>query len=300
MTQDPLNPDFPAVTPTRPVLRYHGGKWMLAPWILAHLPPHRVYTEPYGGAASVLMRKPRARLVEVYNDLDGEIVNLFRLLRDTGTAGVLREVLRGTPFARDEFLLSYEPSVDPIEQARRTVVRSFFGFGSDSASGATTGFRANGNRNNAHPARDFANYPDAMEAFTERLRGVVIENRPALEIIRQHDGPEALHYCDPPYTHGARSDHTVRTGKGYRHEMTDDEHRELAEVLHDAAGMVAVSGYPSPLYDELYGDWRVSERRAIADGGPHAPALERTEVLWLNPACVAALEASRQQSRMFA
>lgn len=158
---------------------------MLAPWIIEHFPEHRIYTEAFGGAASILMRKPRARLVEVYNDLDGEIVNLFRLLRDPVTAGALREVLQNTPFARDEFFLSYEPSEDPLEQARRTVVRSFFGFGSDSASGATTGFRANGNRNNAHPARDFANYPAAMQAFTERLKGVVIENRPAVEILLQ-------------------------------------------------------------------------------------------------------------------
>ncbi len=283
---------------TRPILRYHGGKWMLAPWIIEHLPAHRVYTEPFGGAASVLIRKPRARLVEVYNDMDGEIVSLFRVLRDPVTAGALREVLRLTPFAREEFQLSYQPAEDPIEQARRTVVRSFFGFGSDSASGATTGFRANGNRNNSHPAQDFANYPAALEAFTERLKGVVIESRPGLEIILQHDGPEALHYCDPPYTHGSRSAYTVRTGKGYRHEMTDDDHRRLAEVLHDAAGMVVVSGYHSALYDELYGTWATRTRKAIADGGPSAPALARVEVLWLNPACSEALH--RQQPRLIA
>lgn len=286
------------MTPTRPVLRYHGGKWMLGPWIIDHFPDHRIYTEAFGGAASVLIRKPRAALVEVYNDLDGEIVSLFKLLRDPVTAGKLREVLQSTPFAREEFALSYAPTEDPLEQARRTVVRSFFGFGSDSASGATTGFRANGNRNNAHPARDFANYPAAMEAFTERLKGVVIENRPAVEIILQHDTPETLHYCDPPYTHGSRSSYTVRTGKGYRHEMSDDDHQRLAEVLHGCTGMVVLSGYHSPLYDQLYGTWEVSERHAIADGGPNAPALERTEVLWLNQAVQLALH--RQQPRMFA
>ena len=271
---------------------------MLAPWIIEHFPAHRVYTEAFGGAASVLIRKPRARLVEVYNDMDGEIVSLFRILRDPVTAGALREVLQATPFARDEFSLSYEPSEDPVEQARRTVVRSFFGFGSDSASGATTGFRANGNRQSAHPARDWSNYPAAVGTFCDRLQGVVIENRPGLEIILQHDGPEALHYCDPPYTHGSRSSYTVRTGKGYRHEMTDDDHRRLAEVLHDAAGMVVVSGYHSTLYDELYGTWTASSRKAIADGGPHAPAQERTEVLWLNQACSEALH--RQQPRLIA
>lgn len=268
---------------------------MLAPWIIEHFPPHRIYTEAYGGAASVLMRKPRAKLVEVYNDLDGEIVSLFRVMRDPVTAGALREVLQATPFARDEFTLSYETSEDPIEQARRTVVRSFFGFGSDSASGATTGFRANGNRQSAHPARDWSNYPAAVGTFCERLQGVVIENRPAVEIILQHDSPETLHYCDPPYAHSTRSAYTLRTGKGYRHEMTEDDHRRLAEVLHASQGMVVLSGYPSTLYDQLYSDWRTVERKALADGGS-----ERVEVLWINDACTAGLEASRSQERMFA
>jgi len=224
--------------------------------------------------------------------------SLFRLLRDPVTAATLREVLTNTPFARDEFSLAYQPTEDLIEQARRTVVRSFFGFGSDSASGATTGFRSNGNRQTSHPARDWTNYPTALASFTERLQGVVIENRPAVEVLLQHDGPEALHYCDPPYTHGSRSAATVRTGKGYRHEMTDDDHRRLAEVLLAAQGMVVVSGYQSELYDELYGAWEVRTRKAIADGGPRAPAQDRIEVLWLNPACSEALH--RQQPRLIA
>lgn len=286
------------MTPTRPVLRYHGGKWMLGPWIIDCFPAHRIYTEAFGGAASVLLRKQRAKLVEVYNDLDGEIVSLFRVMRDPVTAAALREVLQNTPFARAEFQQSYEPVEDPVEQARRTVVRSFFGFGSDSASGATTGFRANGNRQSAHPARDWSNYPATIAAFTERLKGVVVENRPAVEIILQHDSPETLHYCDPPYTHGSRSAYTVRTGKGYRHEMTDDDHRRLAEVLHGSDGMVVLSGYHSPLYDALYGDWETRQRQAIADGGPRAPAQERVEVLWLNPACAEALQ--HQQPRLIA
>jgi DNA adenine methylase len=268
---------------------------MLAPWILEHFPPHRIYTEAFGGAASVLMRKPRAKLVEVYNDLDGEIVNLFRLLREPDTAGALREVLQNTPFARSEFALSYEPSEDPIEQARRTVVRSFMGFGSDSASGTKTGFRANGNRQSAHPAKDWSNYAAAVDSFRERLKGVVIESRPAVEVLLQHDGPDTLHYCDPPYLHETRKESMIRAGKGYRHEMTEDDHRALAEVLHECAGMVVLSGYPAGLYDELYRDWRTVERKALADGGS-----ERLEVLWINEACWSALEASRSQERLFA
>jgi DNA adenine methylase len=271
--------------PTRPVLRYHGGKWRLAPWIIGHFPAHRLYTEAFGGAGSVLLRKPRAPFMEVYNDLDGEIVNLFRVLRDEASSARLCDLLTATPYARAEFVESYSPVADPVEQARRTVVRSFMGFGSDSASGALTGFRANGNRQNGHPARDWANLPPKLGAIIERLRGVVVECRAGADLIRQHDAPTTLHYVDPPYARETRSAHSYRKGKGYRHEMTESDHRALAEVLRSASGMVVLSGYASSLYDEdLYADWDRREKATHADG-----ALARTEVLWLNPACRSAL-----------
>lgn len=164
----------------RPILRWHGGKWILANWIIQHLPKHRVYVEPFGGAGSVLLRKPRS-YAEVYNDLDGEVVNLFRVARERGDE--LRRALELTPFARDEFALSYEPTEDPVEQARRTVARSFMGFGSNSHSKAT-GFRANSNRSGTTPAHDWRNYPEAFVAVIERLRGVCIENRDAVEVMQ--------------------------------------------------------------------------------------------------------------------
>lgn len=124
---------------------------------------------------------------------------------------------------------------------------------------------------------------------------MVIESRPALEVLLQQDGPDALHYCDPTYLPETRKESMIRTGKGYRHEMTEDDHRKLAEVLHECAGMVVLSGYPSAMYADLYRDWQTVERKALADGGS-----ERLEVLWINDACVSALEASRQQERLFA
>lgn len=271
--------------PTRPVLRYHGGKWRLAPWVISHFPAHRVYVEPFGGAASVLMRKPRASLVEIYNEKDPEIANVFRVLREPESNARLRELLALTPYARVEFQESYAPAADAVEQARRTIVRAFMGFGSDSASGAQTGFRANGNRQNGHPARDWANYPPMLAAFLERLQGVVVESRNAIDTMRQHDAPATLHYVDPPYITVTRSRHTRRTGKGYRHEMTDEDHEILAATLHALEGYVVVSGYASALYDiHLFPDWKRVERPTKADG-----ALDRVEVLWLNPACAAAL-----------
>ena len=177
--------------PTRPILRYHGGKWILAPWIIAHFPKHRVYTEPYGGGGSVLIRKPRS-YAEVYNDLDGEVVNLFRIARDRGDE--LRKALRLTPFARDEYENSQRDVPCPLERARRMVVASFMGFGSDALKcGSRTGFRSNSNRGGSMPAHDWANYPDALEWIQARLQAVVIENRPALEIMACHDSPTTLH-----------------------------------------------------------------------------------------------------------
>lgn len=114
--------------PTRPILRYHGGTWILAPWIISHFPAHRVYVEPFGGAASVLLRKERS-YGEVYNDLDGEIVNLFRIVREQPRK--LMRSLAWTPFSRDEYRAAFDISAEPLEMARRTIVRSFMGFGSN-------------------------------------------------------------------------------------------------------------------------------------------------------------------------
>lgn len=255
------------VKPSRPIVRYHGGKWKLAPWIISYFPQHRVYVEPFGGAASVLMRKPRA-YAEVYNEKDGEMVNLFTAARERGLE--LKAALELTPFARTDFKSSYETSSDPLEQARRTVIRAFMGFGSN-AHNRATGFRANSNRSGTTPAHDWHHFPDALVAVIQRLQGVVIENRDAVDVIRAHDSKRTLFYVDPPYVTGTRD-----KGRDYRYEMTDDDHRTLGEVLNSVKGMVVLSGYPCALYDELFHGWRRVQRQAHADG-----ALDRTEVLWM-------------------
>ena len=196
----------------RPLVRYHGGKWMLAPWVIAHFPEHRCYVEPFGGGGSVLLRKPRS-YAEVYNDLGGEIVNLFRVARSRGEE--LARLVELTPFARTEFAESYEPADDELEQARRTLVRSFMGFGSNSLH-QKSGFRANSNRSGTTPAHDWMNYPDALRMTIQRLRGVVIENRDAMACMLHHDSPQTLHYCDPPYVFSTRTDAKA----DYQHEMT--------------------------------------------------------------------------------
>jgi DNA adenine methylase len=272
--------------PTRPLLRWHGGKWLLAPWILGHFPEHRVYVEPFGGAWSVGFRKPRA-YAEIWNDLDDELVNLFRVLRDERLGPLLVEQIRLTPFARTEFEDCYRPTRNRLERARRLIVRAFMGHGSDGASGIyRTGFRAASNRSGTTPAHDWVNYPPALAAILDRLAGVVIERRPAVQVMQRHDGPDTLHFVDPPYLWETRARANRRPDNGgvYRHEMSEEQHVDLLGDLVDLEGMVVLCGYPSAIYDDLLPGWRRVEREARADG-----ALLRTEVLWLNPAVVKAL-----------
>lgn len=264
----------------RPIMRYHGGKFLLADWIIGHFPPHRVYVEPFGGAASVLLKKERS-YAEIYNDLDGEVVNLFKVCRDNGSA--LQEALEMTPFSRTEFLESYKQNADPLEQARRTVLRSFLGFCSAAASGRPTGFRASSNRSGTTPAHDWQNFPDALPAIINRLRGIVIENRDAIELVQYHSNEETLIYVDPPYVASTRD-----KGSDYRHEMNEQQHRELLDVLQESKAMIALSGYESKLYETL--GWKCVKKDALADG-----ARPRVECLYLNQLCVAKrLEAERQ------
>lgn len=283
--------------PSRPVLRYHGGKFRLAPWVISFFPAHTVYLEPFGGAASVLLQKERVG-AECYNDLDGLVVNLFRILRDPERALDLQRRVELTPFARDEFDWAYEPATDDMDAAHKLIIKSFMGHGSDSATrSCRTGFRSKLTDGRVLPSVEYSTWHNAIPAFTRRLQGVVIENRNAFEVIRRMDSAKTLIYVDPPYVHSTRS--AMAGGKsgthGYRHEMNEDDHRELAGVLHAGKSMIVLSGYPSELYDaELYATWTRYERRHVADGGKF-----RTEVIWLNQACADALELQRSQQRMF-
>lgn len=268
--------------PTRPVLRYLGGKWKLAPWIMRHFPPHRVYVEAFAGAASVLILKPRSQ-GECLNDINGQIVSLFQILRDRASAAELCGRLLATPFARAEYDRAFEVTDDPIEAARRLIVRSYMGHGSSSATrDRSTGFRASMvNRGGALPAGEWPRLPPALEAITERLQGVLIEQRPALQVIERYDSPDCLFYLDPPYLHSTR---TAKRKSGqishaYANEMSDADHAELLASLPAIKGMVVLSGYPSAEYDAVLRGWRREEIGTHADG-----ALDRTEVLWINPA----------------
>ena len=269
------------MTISAPVIRYHGAKFRLAPWVLQHFPPHTCYVESFGGAAGVLMQKPRS-YAEVYNDLDGDIVNLFRMLQNPVTRSALVERLVLTPYARAEFELSWEPGTDPIERARRTIIRAQMGFGSAGATKGVTGFRIDTKRQYGTAQSLRAEYPDSLAAVGQRLSGVLLENRPAIEVIAAHDKAKTLHYVDPPYVHDTRYK-GASTGRYYRHEMNDTEHRKLLGVLLELEGMVVLSGYPSGLYSDLLADWRCYSTSARISAGRGTAC--RTECIWLNPAC---------------
>lgn len=274
----PTNPE----TVARSVLRYFGGKWAIAPWVIAHLPPHRVYVEPFGGAASVLLRKPRSR-IEVYNDLDDEIVGIFKVLQDPAQCARLVRLLRRTPYARRQFEQAFLPTRDPVTRAQRAIVRAYQSFHHESLFNQrkTTFADARHRSGSSNKAAEWSSYPRHLVTVFKRLQGVIIECRDALEVIRAQDTADALFFVDRPYLPATRS------SAGYRCELSTERHAELLDRLLSVRGMVVLAGYPSPMYDHALKGWRRVERQHLAAGSLRP----RTEVLWLSPAAAKALTA---------
>lgn len=271
-------------TPTHPIMRYHGGKWRLAKWLISHFPAHRIYVEPFGGAASVLLQKERC-YAEVYNDLDGEIVNVFRVMQCPEKRARLIEMLRLTPYARAEFAIAWEKTSDPVESARRVIIRAQMGFGSAGATKGSSGFRRDTARRYSTAMMDWVRYPDHLPSIIERMMGVQLECRPALDVIRTNDAEEVLFYVDPPYMHDTRvMDGSTRY---YRHEMTDSDHAFLLAQLLNCKGMVVLNGYDSDLYNSALVGWSKfsKQSRISAQRGTKL----KEEVIWLNKACADAL-----------
>lgn len=261
-----------------PAVRYHGSKFRLAPWVISHFPEHDYYIEPFGGAAGVLLQKPRCH-GEVYNDLDGDIVNFFEVVRDPILSKKLERACRLTPFSRAEFKAAYQPTDDPLEKARKLIVRATMGFGSGGATMGHTGFRNDVRRLRKTSVDVWVGYPDNIAAIGERFTGVLIENKPAVDVIKKQDHEDALIYVDPPYVLDTRA--MGGRSRTYKHELTNSDHEELLQVLLECKGMVVLSGYPHPIYDELLKDWEmVSTSSRISSG---RGTVKRTECLWLSP-----------------
>jgi DNA adenine methylase len=262
-----------------PVLKMPGAKWTLADRIVARIPPHVAYVEPFAGSLAVFFRKRPAK-VEVVNDLDSRIVNLFRVLRDPRTARELAAAVELTPWSREEYEGSYDVAVpeDPIEDARRFLVRSWQAHGFKSSEGS--GWRRDlSGRRGSTCVSDWHALPPRLLAAVERLRGAHVEHKPALEVIRGFSGHAgAAIFADPPYLIPAAR-------RYYAHRMDEGEHAELLDALDAHPGPVLLSGYSHPLYEERLAHWERETFSCRAEKGR-----ERTEVLWLNPAAVRARE----------
>jgi DNA adenine methylase len=263
------------VTAIRPPVPYFGGKITLAPQIVALFPPHRHYVEPFCGSLAVLLAKAPADH-ETVNDLDGDVMAFWRVLRDRPSE--LERACALTPHSRAEWAACADLDVpDDVERARRLWVRL--------TQSRTGRLRRAGWRHFVNPAGCsigmpgyLTGYVDRIAAAAERLRDVTLECRPALDMAARYGAcPDVLLYVDPPYLGSTRSN-----DRSYRHELiTDDEHRDLAGVLRRCTAAVVLSGYPSDLYDrELYPDWhRHAMSASTGQGGTWA---NRTEVLWSN------------------
>lgn len=238
----------------KPPFPYYGAKARLAPWIVSLLPEHRLYVEPCCGSAAVLFAKPPA-MHEVINDLDGNVVAFFRALRDRSEE--LQRACALTPYAREEFMtMTLDGEMDDLERARRFYLRCSQSFNGNGTGGASW---SNGhNTGRASQATTVRDVTDSLLRFAGRLRTVVIENRPCIELLRIYDEPDAVFYIDPPYLGETRTgiDAAKRKSKHYAHDLTSpEEHRELAAALHRSRAAVVLSGYSSSLYDELFADW---------------------------------------------
>ena len=254
-----------------PVLRYPGAKWNLCEWIISFFPKHTTYLEPFFGSGAVLFNKPLSK-VETINDIDGNIVNLFKILRDKPFE--LANLINLTPWSRDEYLESYSKTGDELEDARRFLVRCWQAFGSTTSS--KTGWR---NDVQGLPYSNVANIwrtvPKRVIKCAERLKGVQIENTNSLEVIEKYKFKTVLIYADPPYLLSTRS------GKLYANEMNDNDHIELLEKLDKHPGPLILSGYAHPMYDERLKKWTRKTSKAQAEKGGI-----REEVLGINPVTV--------------
>lgn len=257
---------------------YPGGKVKISSWVTSFFPRHRIYVEPFGGAAGVLLNKEPSPL-EVYNDLNSDLVTFFSVLRDKEKSAELIRRLRLTPYAREEYYSFYPMPAegDDIERARALIVRSGMGIGSRGAIfSKPLGFAAETKKIRGK-AKAFVNRVEKMSEIAERFRSVVIECRDALELIPRYDTPDTLWYMDPPY----------HCRYSFRYPATIDQEAMLG-VFKKVSGYVVLSGYMSELYaDELAG-WHIETRTH------HNFTNKKTkECLWLSPRTWDALQRER-------
>lgn len=256
---------------------WYGGKFSHLEWLLPLLPGAHHYCEPFSGSAAVLLNRAPSP-VETYNDIDGEVVNFFRILRERPEE--LSRVIALTPFSREEFhraVTMIGKVADPLERARLFYIRARqtrTGLAQTSTLGRWANCRNTSRAGMSGVVSRWLGGVDALPEIAERLIRVQIENRPALDVIRLYDDPKTLFYCDPPYLHATRGD-----SNAYGYEMDEEEHIRLAAVLNGVKGKAAVSGYRDPLMDKIYKGWR---RHDAGRRTAHSIKREREECVWMN------------------
>lgn len=255
---------------------WYGGKFSHLDWLLPLLPSTTHFCDVFGGSAAVLINRQPSP-VETYNDLDSELVNFFRVLRNDSEALIKQIGL--TPFSREELALAStrEPGLDDLERARRFFVcarQVRTGLAQRASGGRWAHCLLTSRAGMAGAVSRWLGSVDDLAEIAQRLLRVQIENASALEVIERYDSQETLFYCDPPYPHSSRGDR-----QAYLHEMTDDQHRQLSEVLHSVQGKVVLSSYHCDLMNELYHDWRFAE---APEKMCHSSKGARTEVVWFN------------------
>lgn len=256
---------------------WYGGKYSHLDWLLPLLPEATHFCEPFGGSSAVLINREPSP-VETYNDIDGEVVNFFQVLRQDKDA--LIEAIGLTPFSRKEFEIAIKGSRDGIsdlERARRFYVRARqvrTGLAQTASVGRWAHCTLTSRAGMAGAVSRWLGAVEDLSLIAQRLLRVQIENDDAAKVIARYDSEETLFYCDPPYPHEARGD-----SNAYAYEMTDEEHSGLSQVLHKVRGKVAISSYDCPLMSELYRDWtKIKGPTKLA----HSVKTERTEILWVN------------------
>ncbi len=270
----------PAIIPRRAGKRiafgWYGGKYSHLDWLLPLLPACHHYCEPFSGSAAVLLNRPPAP-VETYNDIDGEVVNFFRVLREQPRK--LMDALRLTPFSREEFFWSLDPTLqdNSLERARKFFIRARqtrTGLAQTATLGRWANCKNTSRAGMSGVVSRWLGGVEGLEVVAQRFITVQIENRPAVEVIRLYDDKQTLFYCDPPYLHETRGD-----AKAYGFEMSEREHRLLARELNACKGRVALSGYRHSLMDDLFKGWRRFDAPAKVC---HSVKQMRQECVWMN------------------
>ena len=257
---------------------WYGGKFSHLDWLLPLLPTCHHYCEPFAGSAAVLINRSPSP-IETYNDLDGEVANFFRVLRDRGNE--IEKEIALTPFSREEFAqaCTLDPDLSDLERARRFYIRARqvrTGLAQTATVGRWANCKETSRAGMSGVVSQWLGGVEQLPAICGRLLRVQIENRPAIDIVRLYDSPKTLFYCDPPYIHETRGD-----ASAYSHEMSDEQHEELADALNSVKGMVAFSNYDCELLTRLYpkSRWHKTLSKPKTN---HSTKGIRIEVLWTN------------------